>query len=132
MQSAKKLPQSHATLQAAFFMVPSPIAETPTTHPRYGYVLFLLDTTHGKVVGFDLLTPDPDMEAMLGKLLNTTLKLLMRYGSRPRRIQVSSKRLFEQLKSLHSQMKIRVTLHDWLPDIEMARASLEQYMLGGW
>jgi hypothetical protein len=127
LSAAKKLPKARYEIEADFFLTPMLIGERGE-RPRFGYTLLLVEASRGMIVGAEVLEPVPDLETMWGELAVTTLNQLVRLRALPGAIKVGSGLLYDMLKPLTDELKIKLKITNNLPHVDAARDGLENFM----
>ena len=105
------------------FMFPAPVQDEGD-RPYFPHMLLVVDAGSGMVLGSDLLTPHPSLEAMWGRVPENLADQLFAMELAPARISVDSELLFDLLQPLASEAGFGLELSPSLPGLESARETL--------
>jgi len=125
LEMLKRMPPRQVRLEIDLFMFPGQIGERGE-RPYYAYMLLVVESTSGVVLGTELLRPDPTMEAMYGMIPVTLVHLFARMGIVPGEIRVRSKILFQLLELLRGEIGFRIHPTPTLPSLDYAKDFLMQ------
>jgi hypothetical protein len=125
LQALKNLSQSKHDLEIDFFKFPAPVQESGG-RPVYPYMLLTVESQSGAVLGHDLLTPDPSLEAMWGSIPEKVLSQLANVGIVPKAIQVRSELLLQLLQPLAEELRFKLKQSRTLPRLDPAKGFLLQ------
>ncbi|HUU26226.1 MAG TPA: hypothetical protein VM123_00305 [archaeon] len=126
IKTLKSLPQGIHTIEIDFFMFPAKIGEKGT-RPFYSYMLLSVDARSYLVLGSELMTVDPSLEAMWGSIPMKVVHQLLKAGMLPREIRVRSELLLQLLQPLAGQLRFNLKLSRNLRSLDSAKESLFQY-----
>jgi hypothetical protein len=129
LATMRQLPRQKMTVEADLFLMPSPIKGKEDPRPYFPYNLMMVEARSGVILGTDLLTPKPSLDAVWAKAPEAFLNVLRRLGSLPTVVAVRSERVYELLKPGAAGLGIRLTRRRSLPALEQAKAHLEQWMM---
>ena len=87
-------------------------------------MLLVVDAGSNMVLGSDLLTPHPSLEAMWGRVPENLADQLFAMELAPAKISVDSELLFDLLQPLASEAGFDLELSPSLPGLELARENL--------
>jgi len=126
IEALKKTVPSKVTLEVDLFMLTRPVQEKDG-RPFYPYVLMMVDTHRGMIVGNQLLQPLPTLEAMWGNIPAKVAEILLEIQLLPEKILVSSDILYRMLLNLSDDLGFSLKQSDVLPNLDQAYASLLEY-----
>jgi hypothetical protein len=129
VEKAAKLPLIKLNIEMDFFSVPAPVAEKGQ-RPFLPYMLMIADSRTGMILGADLKSPEPTLEAMWGKVPQGFVESCLESGSIPEQIIVRSDRLYRLFLPLTQSLRFRLRQSEELPALDAAMDSMTQ-MLGG-
>lgn len=121
----KQVPPSQASLEIDFFMFPAHIGERGE-RPYYGYMLLIVDSESGMILGNELLKPESTLEAMYGLIPMTVVQQLANLGMVPGEIYVRSDLMFQLLQLLTNELHFKVEQAAILPALDSVKAFLMQ------
>ena len=123
IHTLKGIVQSNITLEIDLFMFTAPVKEKDT-RPFYPYVLMMVDAHSGMLVGNQLLSPLPTLEAMWGTVPAKVAELLAEIKLLPKKILISSDLMYNLLSDLSDKLGISLEQSEVLPNLDEARDSL--------
>src|SRR5215208_2593605 len=123
IEALGRLPRGKVRLEVDFFMFPAPVQDEGD-RPYFPHMLLVVDAGSGMVLGSDLLTPHPSLEAMWGRVPENLADKLFALELAPEKISVDSELLFELLEPLASEAAFGLELSLALPGLEPARENL--------
>lgn len=124
LEALKKLPQGKQVVEMDFFIFPSPIQEERNARPAFPYVLLSVDGASGMILGTELLSPLPSLQAMWELIPETIVVQLANAGVRPQIVRVQSDLLAQLLQPLVEELGFNVVKRSRLSRLEPARAGL--------
>lgn len=116
----KQLPQSGLVLEADFFALPTPIGEKEQ-RPFFPYMLLVVESDSGMILGSELLTPEEGMEAMWGVIPLMLLHQLAQAEIVPRKINVRSFLLTQLLQPLAEELGFEIRRETTLRSLNRAK-----------
>lgn len=122
----QKMPGS-ATVEIDFFMLSEPVQEGKNERPFFPYMLMLAEHDSGYILGSELLSPLPTMEAMWGQIPATVVEGLANTLA-PAEIQVHDEFLRNLLQVLEEELGIKVKKVSRLTAINRAKRELNRFM----
>lgn len=122
----KQLPPRKLVVEVDLFMLLSAIGDRE--RPYYPYMLLLVDSRNGMIVGQDLLAIETTHEALLADVPMQVIRQLAGVGVVPSAVHVSSPELYQVLQPVMQAAGIKLVSKARLPEIEAARESLASYM----
>jgi hypothetical protein len=125
LEALKTVPPSQASLEVDLFTLPIRIGERGT-RPYLAYMLLVVESASGMVLGSEVLTADPTPEAMYGTVPANVAQLLARMNIRPREVRVRSMLLFQLIGILAHELGFEVRQSFELPALDEARAFITQ------
>lgn len=130
LETLSKKPQSHIVLEIDCFMMPSPVRDGGE-RPYYPYAFMAVDAKSAMILGHEILSPVPTLEAMWSQIPGTLIELLSRIGVKPKEIRVSSPLVYGLLEPVAESARIKLTQADRLPFLDDAREAMLQWLGGG-
>jgi len=128
LEQLAQMPLSMTTLEADLFMMLTPV-RNDDGRLLYPYVLMLADSRNGMIVGSQLLTPEPSLQAMWGMVPVTFVHQLANIGLLPKQVQVQSPLLLQLLQPLTAELRFKLKHVSALPNLDMAKDMLFQTLL---
>ena len=128
LEQLAQVPPSIVTLEADLFMMLTPV-RNDDGRLLYPYVLMLVDARNGMIVGSQLLTPEPSLQAMWGMVPVTFVYQLANSGLLPKQVQVQSSLLLHLLEPLTAELRFTLKHVPALPNLDMAKDMLFQTLL---
>lgn len=130
LESLTHLPKAKQDLEADVFMFPSPVREEETSpRPFFPYVVLIVSSQNGMVLGTDMLAPLPSLNDMRGSVPAKILATFKKLGFLPERILVSSDMLFTLLEPVTRELNIKLRRTRKLKNLEQAKQSMFQYFM---
>jgi hypothetical protein len=126
LEDLERLPPSKNRLEIDFFMFPAPIQEEKKTRPFFPYMLLTVDAQSGMILGNDILTPDPSVQAMWGSIPANVAHQLARVGILPEEVTVGSELLFQLLQPLAESLGFKLEQSQILPNLHPVKELLLQ------
>jgi hypothetical protein len=126
----KKARRQVGSMEIDFFMLPARIGERGK-RPTCAYVLLVVESSSGMILGNEMLGPEPTIEEMYGRIPVKMVHLLARTGLVPREVKVQSELLYGLLQPLGEELGFRIRHTRRLPNLEPAKADLIRWMGGG-
>ena len=121
------LPRSKVDVEIGVSMFPSPVGDAES-RPYFPFIVLVVDTRSGMVLGYEMLDPRPGMEAMWGQVTVSVARALANNQLAPRMMKVGDPLLEGLLQPLAAELRSRVKLARRLPALEEARESLFAFM----
>lgn len=129
LERLKQVPPGTGKIEIDFFMFPSPVREERGARPFFPYMLLTVEAQHGLVLGSEMLTPDPSLEAMWGQIPLYVVRQLARVGMVPGVVSVRSELLFQLLQPVAQELRFRLRQSDTLRSLDSAKGFLLQRFL---
>lgn len=117
------LPLSKAAIEIGVSMLPAAVQDGDE-RPYYPYSVLLVDAKSGFILATELLTPQPSMVAMWGRLAEAVASKLAVYQKLPGKLKVGTELLAGLLQPLSEELGLKVELAQRLPALEDAQASM--------
>jgi len=124
LESLKRLPKGKRKIEADFFMFPNPVREEKGARPVFPYMLLTVESRSGFILGTELLSPDPSLEAMWGLIPLNIVRQFARFGIVPGEVTVRSELLFQLLQPLAEELGFRLRQSNRLRSLDAAKESL--------
>lgn len=115
------------TLEIDLYMMEEPVQEKRGERPFFPFMLMLADHDSGMILGVDLLTPLPSMEAMWSEVPAVIVEKLAG-GFSPKEIQVKDDMLYILLQPVAEEVGFRLNKQSRLKMIGRARQELQNFM----
>lgn len=119
----KHLPRRGLELEMDLFGMPTPIGEKGE-RPRLPYLLMLVDSRSGMIIGFEMMTVENSLAEMQGQIPMKLAHLLAQTGAVPEAIKIRSESLLALLNPLAKALNIKLVQSDFLPGIDTAMDSM--------
>ena len=130
LESLTHLPKAKHDIETDVFMFPSPVREEETSpRPFFPYVVLIVSSQNGMVLGTDMLSPLPSLNAMRGTVPAKILATFEKLGFLPERILVSSDLLFALLEPVTRELNIKLRRTRKLKNLDQAKHSMFQYFM---
>ncbi|MBN1482432.1 hypothetical protein EH223_10365 [candidate division KSB1 bacterium] len=126
LEKAKHLALRNVTVEVDLFMIPQPTLEEGS-EPFYPYIIVLLETSHGMIVGHKVAPPLPDLESMQAKIPLLLLNIFSTISYVPAKIRVDSPLLYGLFEHLSEHLDITIEKVDKLQVAPEARASFLKF-----
>jgi len=126
LERLKHLPHSQSRVEIDFPMFPVATRKDKDARPVFPYMLLTVEAQSGFVLGSDLLTADPSLEAMWGQIPVHVVYHLARLGMVPREVTVRSRLLLQLLQPLAEELRFRLRQSDTLRSLDQAKEFLLQ------
>ncbi len=112
-------------LEMDLFMLPTPIMKGKD-RPFFPCMLLAVDTGSGMVIGHDLLTADPSLEAMWASIPQTVIEQFAATAILPERVTVGSEPLYGLLQPLAESLDFELEYSDTLLILDQVREFMLQ------
>lgn len=126
MQAIYALPRRRMILEADVFMIMSMIKEKGA-RPYFPYMMMLVESSGGMVVGMELLQPLPTLEAMWSKLPEVFFTQIKKLGFIPTEIHLRQPLLIAILETLEKDLGFKLKVTPILPYLDQARGALYDF-----
>lgn len=123
VDALSKLPRDGEPIEADLFIAPASIGPEMERRP-YVYMLLLVGSRSGLVVGHDVFTAEPTLDAMLGEVAGHAARCLAECASLPSMIRVPSERLYDLLRPLALKLDVPLEIASETRALDEARAAL--------
>jgi len=127
VDALSEMPRDGEPVEADFFLVPASIGPETERRP-YIYMLLLVGSRSGMVVGHDVLTATPTLDVMLGEVAGHVARSLTECSSLPSVIRVPSERLYDLLRPLALKLDVPLEIESELRALDEARAALKHML----
>ena len=119
LESLKQLPEVTNVIEIGLTMLPMPVREKKD-RPFFPYLLMLVESASGVILGNDMLQPLPSLDAMRAEFSIKVAEHLLRLGVKPLRIAVRTETTARSLAPLADELGIRIKLSPALPALDEA------------
>jgi hypothetical protein len=119
-----------ATLEVGLRAGPGAVQERQGQRPFFPWVMLVVDPNGGRVVGHDVLSPVPTMDAVYCGAAGVLLDILSEQQARPQEIRVRNERVAVLFRGLCRRLGIRLTVRPHLPQLEQALESMVRFWQG--
>lgn len=123
------LPKVQKGIELDFFLMPAPIREGKD-RPFYPYVLLLVESESGAIVGQDLLTVDESIGEMWSRVPSKLVDQLKTVGVRPARLIVLPGRMEAIMRPVAEVLGIELRVHRRLGSLDPAKKGLIEFLAG--
>ncbi|GAK58759.1 hypothetical protein U27_05734 [Candidatus Vecturithrix granuli] len=128
LNSLTHLTKARQDIEIDVFMFPSPVREeTVSPRPFFPYVMLLVSAQNGMVLGTEMLSPFPSLNAMRGSIPAKIFATFNKLGILPERILVSSDMLFDLLEPVTQHLDVKLRRTRKLKNLEQVKQSMFQY-----
>ena len=127
MEAIRRLPQGNLQVEADFWPAPVRIGKAGE-RPQVGYMLLVVEARNGFVVGQDVLTAEPSLEAMYGSVPGRLLQSFVPLGMRPSVVNVRSPLLASLLTPVAGVLGMQIKRVRRLPALAEAQAELDRFL----
>jgi hypothetical protein len=125
-----KLPITRMSIEFDVFNMMSPTLDEKR-RPFLPYMLLMVDTKTGTIVGQEMFKPEPDLDSIWMRTPNSFMQQCIQGPqARPSTLYVGSEYLESIFKSIAKQMGIKVMLKDELPALDDAIEMMMGFMGG--
>ena len=114
-------------IESDFFMLPTPVHEKGG-RPFFPYILLMVDSQSGMILGTEMLHPETSLEAMWGLVPVNVVSQLARVGILPKEIKVRSDLLFQLLQPVAEELGFKLKKSRSLKSLDAVGESLFQYL----
>lgn len=129
LEHLRKMMPGKLTLEIDLYMMEEPVQEKRGERPFFPFMLMLADHDSGMILGFDMLTPLPSMEAMWSEIPAIVVEKLAE-GFPPKEVLVKDEMLHLLLQPVAEEAGFRLKKEPRLKMIEYARQELQNLMGG--
>ena len=127
LEEVSRLPRNRHTLEMDFSVYPAQIGERGE-RPYFPYLLLVVESRSGLILGSEFLAPEPDLAEMWGAIPARVLDRFADMGFVPRRIKVRSSLLYQLLQPLAEELGFKVVSTPILRNLDQVRESfLERF-----
>ncbi|HXF85653.1 MAG TPA: hypothetical protein VNK49_09705 [Anaerolineales bacterium] len=129
LEHLRKMMPGKLTLEIDLYMMMDPVQEKANERPFFPFMLMLADHHSGMILGFDLLTPLPSMEAMWSEVPAVVVEKLAE-GFPPKEVLVKDAMLYMLLQPVAEEAGFRLKKESHLKMIERAQNEFLGFMGG--
>lgn len=129
LEHLRKMMPGKLTLEMDLFMMHTPVQEKAKERPFFPFMLMVVDHESGMILGFEMLTPLPSMDAMLSEVPAVVVEKLAE-GFPPREVLVKDAMLYLLVQPVAQEAGFGLKKVPRLRMLETAREELEN-MMGG-
>ncbi|HEY2382021.1 MAG TPA: hypothetical protein VGK48_12650 [Terriglobia bacterium] len=130
VRRGRAMPKGEGRLEVDFFMIPTPVL-TGKEHTFYPYVLLLVESKQGLVVGQQLLSVETTVDDMLHRVPEGLLAQFERIGNRPSTLVVRPGRMENLLRPWCESLGIKLMVHEHLQHLDEAKQGLIEFLSTG-
>jgi hypothetical protein len=123
LEYVKQLPRGEHTLEMELSVFPAPIQEKGA-RPYLPYMLLMVESQSGVILGNELLASEPGLMEMWGLVPMKVVHQLARIGLLPREIKVRSFQLLALLQLLEEELEVEVKAAPRLHSLDRAKEAL--------
>jgi len=128
LQVLRNVPQGDMVFEIDFFIFPAKIGEK-NQRPSLPYMLMVVESKSGMIVGHETFVADPSLEEMWGTVPGVLVHQFSKTRILPREIRVRSGLLYVLLQPIAEELKFRLRHYDILPSLDEAKETLFHFML---
>ncbi len=126
LEAFKKLPPRKLTVEVDLFMLLAAIGDRE--RPYYPYMLLLVNSQNGMILGQEMLVIETTYIALLADVPMLVVQRLAGVGLLPSAVHVSSPELYQVLQPVMQAAGIKLVPKHRLPELEAARESLAGFL----
>ncbi len=123
IHALKGIATSNLTIEIDLFMVMSPVRDK-NQRPYYPYVLMIVDAQSELIIGNELLSPLPNLEAMWVTIPLKIVECLTKIQLLPQKILVCSDLMYNLLLELTDELNVLLEQSEDLPNLDPIRESI--------
>lgn len=127
LEHLRKMMPGKLTLEIDLHMMEEPVQEKAKERPYFPFMLMLAEHDSGMILGVDLLTPLPSMEAMWSEVPAIVVEKLAD-GFPPKEIQVKDDMLYLLLQPVAKELGFRLKKESRLKMINHARREFKKFL----
>ncbi len=127
-EAAKKLSPGRLRLETDLILVPTPIQEERGERPYFPYILLVVESDSGFVVGTELLRPEPSLSEMWGYVPGVMAQVILKLGAIPTEVRVSSDLMQALVGSLGESLGFRVKKVSRLSKLDVVKNLLIEHL----
>jgi hypothetical protein len=127
LEALKKVLHADMVFEIDFFIFPAKIGEK-NQRPSLPYMLMVVESKSGMVVGHETFLADPSLEDMWGKVPGVLVHQFSKTGILPSEIQVRSGLLYALLQPIAEELNFRLRHNNSLPSLDEAKETLFHFM----
>ncbi len=124
----RRLPPGRLTVEVDLFMLRSPVQNKKNERPYFPFELLLADHDSGYLLGFELCSPLPSLEAMWASVPEAVLRILEKRKFAPREFLVRAGMLADVMGQVASKIGVPCRVSNRLQAIDTARRDMEHLM----
>ncbi len=128
LDNLRNVSKGSLTLEIDFFIFPVKVGDN-TQRPSLPYLLMVVESKSGMVVGHETFLADPSLEDMWGKVPGALVHQFSKTGIIPGEIRVRSGLLYALLQPIAEELRFRLRQNDYLPSLDEAKEELLHFML---
>jgi len=125
LAALRKFPRQPYTLEVDLFAMPGYIQEKSDVRSYLAYNLLVVEAQSGSILGTEVLTPKPTLDAVWNETPTRFLNLLARLKTVPRQIVVRRERIRGLLEPVAAGLGIEIGVSLRLPALDEAKTALE-------
>ena len=127
LKHAARFPAVKNKLEVDLRPTPWPIDERQDQRPYFPWIMLVVESAQGVIVGHELLAPLPTLDAVYSRAAGVLLDLLGKNEIRPAEILVRTDRVAALFSQLCTELGIALTVRPRLPQLEDAFASMLRF-----
>ena len=127
LEALRKVLHADMVFEIDFFIFPAKIGEK-NQRPSFPYMLMVVESKSGMVVGHETFLADPSLEEMWGKVPGVLVNQFSKTGILPSEIRVRSGLLYALLQPIAEELNLRLRHNDILPSLDEAKQKLFHFM----
>ncbi len=127
IQHLKSLPKQSSTVEIDLQMMEQPVREKEFDRPYFPFLLMVAERQSKMILGADLLSPLPSLEAMWEEIPAVVTEMLANYFL-PKELQVKNPTIALLLSPLEEELALKVKLVSRLPTVEFAQDELRNFV----
>lgn len=127
LEALRKMMPGNLSLEIDLHMMSEPVQEKTNERPFFPFMLMLADHDSGMILGVELLTPVPSMEAMWSEVPAKVVQKLAQ-GHPPKEVRVKDEMLYILLQPVAQEVGFNLKKESRLKRIDHARNELQNFL----
>lgn len=127
IQAAKALPRGKFIVEIGVLDVPNPVAERGR-RPFFPHLMLVVDSQTGMVMGQEMFTPEPSLDAMWHQVPSAIIKAFIKIGQLPRAVHGSSGLMQDLITPIAGALGFEFEKKEELPALFEVQRGLTQFL----
>jgi len=130
LERAARFPAVENTLEVELRPTPEPVQERKGQRPYFPWIMLVVESSEGFIVGHELLAPLPTLDAVYSRAGGALLEVLASQEIRPAEVFVRTERVAALFRAVCGKLGAKLTVRPSLPRAEDAFTSLLRFYDG--